>query len=144
MLFKMAPSAILYLFSRVHATLHPALSVRRSVGRSVGWSHFTFFYVFYSLTSLLLPKWSSDLKYGPCPPTRDWGSRVSGLVQSSEDRIDFFNFFRHNALRLCIIYSTHQISGTAWFKLGELPLFLRFLVVQSMHNPWQKTAKSFQ
>ena len=34
---------------------------------------------FYSLTSLL-PKCSSDLKYSPCPPVRDLGSRVSGLV----------------------------------------------------------------
>ena len=32
------------------------------------------------MTSLLLPKWSGDLKYGPCPPARDFGSRVSGLV----------------------------------------------------------------
>ena len=47
---------------------------------SVGWSHFTFFYDFISLTSLLLPKWSCDLKYGPCPPARGFGSRVSGLV----------------------------------------------------------------
>ena len=29
----------------------------------------------------LLPKCSTDLKYGPCPPARDWGSRVSGLVE---------------------------------------------------------------
>ena len=70
----------LYIFSRVHATLQPALSVGRSVGRSVGPSHFTFFYDFISLTSLLLPKWSGDLKNGPCPPARDFGSRVSGLV----------------------------------------------------------------
>ena len=34
----------------------------------------------YAVTSLLQPKWSSDLKYSPCPPARDWGSRVSGLV----------------------------------------------------------------
>ena len=54
------------IFSRVHATLQPALSVGWSVGRS----HFTFFYDLVSLTSLLLPKWSGDLKYGPCPPTR--------------------------------------------------------------------------
>ena len=27
-----------------------------------------------------MPKWSSDLKYGPCPPTRDFGSRVPGFV----------------------------------------------------------------
>ena len=33
-----------------------------------------------ALVSLLLFKCFNDLKYGPCPPTRDWGSRVSGLV----------------------------------------------------------------
>ena len=33
-----------------------------------------------SFASMLLPKCSGDLKYGPCPPTRDWGSCVSGLV----------------------------------------------------------------
>ena len=42
-----------------------------------------------------------------------------------------------------VTYMVRQISGTAMFKLGELPLFLQFLVVQPMHNPWQKTAKSF-
>ena len=54
-----------------------------SVGRSVGWSHFIFFYDFMTLTSRLLPKWSGDLKYGPCLPARDFGSRVSGLVYIS-------------------------------------------------------------
>ena len=34
----------------------------------------------WSLASLLLLKCSSDLKYSPCPPTRNWGSRVFGLV----------------------------------------------------------------
>ena len=63
------------------ATLHPALSVRRSVGPSVRPSHFTFLGVLRFLASLLLPKWWSDLNYGPCPPARDWGSRVSGLVR---------------------------------------------------------------
>ena len=70
----------MHFFSRVHATLQPALSVRLSVGWSIGRSRFTFFYDFISLTSLLLPKWSGDLKYDPCPPARDFGSRVSGLV----------------------------------------------------------------
>ena len=65
----------LYLYSLV--TLQPTLSVRPSIGRTV---MFHFFYDFTSLTPLLLPEWSSDLKYGPCPPTRDFGSRVSGLV----------------------------------------------------------------
>ena len=60
------------VFSRVRATLQPVLSVGRSVT-------FYFFYDFISLALQLLPKWSSDLKYGPCPPARDFGSRVSGL-----------------------------------------------------------------
>ena len=64
------PSLFLVACTRLYNPLCP----------SVGWSHFTFFYDFISLTSLLLPKWSSDLKYGPCPPARDFGSRVSGLV----------------------------------------------------------------
>ena len=64
--------------TRLYNPLCP--SVGWSVGLSVCRSHFTFFYDFISLTSRLLPKWSSDLKYGPCPPARDFGSRVSSLV----------------------------------------------------------------
>ena len=48
MYFMMCNS--LEFFSRVHATLQPALSVGRSVGWSVGWSHFTFFINFISLS----------------------------------------------------------------------------------------------
>ena len=55
-------------FSRVLRDSTPRF-VRPSVGRSVG-PHFTFFIRFTFLTSPLLPKWPSDLKYGPCPPTR--------------------------------------------------------------------------
>ena len=51
-----------------------------SVRRSVGPSHFTFSAFMGFLAIPLLPKYSTDLKYGPCPPARDWGSRVSGLV----------------------------------------------------------------
>ena len=40
-------STVKIIFSRVHATLQPALSVGRSVGWSVGPSHFTFFLWFY-------------------------------------------------------------------------------------------------
>ena len=64
------------IFSRVHATLQPALSVGRSVT-------FYFFYDFNFLTPQLLPKWSIELKYGPCPLARDFGSCVSGLVRTS-------------------------------------------------------------
>ena len=48
-----------------YATFHPTLSFRPSVG------------------CLLLPKWSSDLKYDTCPPAcaaRGLGSCVSNLV----------------------------------------------------------------
>ena len=51
-----------------------------SVHRSICPSHFTFFGFLQFLASLLLRKWSGDLNYSPCPPARDWGSRVSGLV----------------------------------------------------------------
>ena len=39
-----------------------------------------FFGFLRSSAKLLLPRWSTVLKYSPCPPARDWGSRVSGLV----------------------------------------------------------------
>ena len=43
--------------------------VCRSVGRLVGWSvTLYFFYDFISLASLLLPKWSGDLKMAPAHP----------------------------------------------------------------------------
>ena len=81
--------------------------VCRSVGWSVGWSvgqlvgrsHFTFFFHF-TLTSLLLPKWSGDHKYGPCPPARDFGSHTSGLVFLSKlkRKARYFRGFR----RFCI------------------------------------------
>ena len=58
----------MWIFSRVLRDSTPRY-VRPSVG-----PHFTFFMFLRSLDSLLLPK------YGPCPPARDWGSRVSGLV----------------------------------------------------------------
>ena len=85
---------ILHIFSRVLRDSTPRFvgpsvrwsvrpSVRRSVGPSVGPSvrHTLLFFGFLRfLALLLLPKWSGDLNYGPCPPARDWGSRVSGLV----------------------------------------------------------------
>ena len=93
----------LYIFCRVHATLQPALSVRPSVGRS----RFIFFYDFISLTSLLLPKWSSDLRYGPCPLARNFGSRVSGLVL-------FFSSHRHSP------YHCQKHYQRSWWSLRVL------------------------
>ena len=58
-------------------------SVRLPVHPYVRPSHFTFLALMGVLALLLLLKCSIDLNYGPCPPARDWGSRVSGLVRSS-------------------------------------------------------------
>ena len=55
-------------------------STPRSVSPSFCLSHFYFAALMGVLALLLLPKCSTDLNYGPCPPARDWGSRVSGLV----------------------------------------------------------------
>ena len=67
------------IFSSVLRNFTPCF-VGLLVRPSIHLSHFTFFGFLWSLALLLLPKWSSDLKYGPCPPARNWGSRVSGLV----------------------------------------------------------------
>ena len=58
-------------------------SIRPSVRRSALCNTYSFG-LLRSLASLLLPKWSSDLKNSPCPPACDWGSRVSGLVQLND------------------------------------------------------------
>ena len=65
---QLTMSAPLEIFLVAFTRLHP-------VGLLVCWSHFTFF--------MLLPKCSGGLKYSPCPPARDWGSRVSGLIEST-------------------------------------------------------------
>ena len=59
--------------------------VRLTVGRTVGWSvdRSPFYFLAFSsvLSSLLLPKcFSERLHHRPCPPARDFGNRVSGLV----------------------------------------------------------------
>ena len=84
---------LLVACTRLYTPTYP--SVCRSVGRLVGCS-FYFFYIFF--TSLLLPKWSSDLKYGPCPPTRDLGSRVSGLVLFIYSFMKIFHFEVKNGM----------------------------------------------
>ena len=67
------------VFSRVLRDSTPR-SVRPSVCRLVG-PLFTFLAFLSFLSSLLLPKYLSDLFYHcPCSPARDWDSHVSGLV----------------------------------------------------------------
>ena len=62
-------------------------SVCQSVRWSIGPSHFTFFGFLQSLASLLLPKWSSDHKYGPCPPARHWVAVYPALFSHILSRV---------------------------------------------------------
>ena len=70
----------LIVFNHVNATLQPILSIHPSVGCLVSRSRRTLFYDLISLTTLQLPKWSSDLKYGPCLPAYNVGSHVAGRI----------------------------------------------------------------
>ena len=75
------------LFSRL-----PRYSTSHYIGPLVCWSvssprravcqfHFTFSAFMRYLSSLLLPKFPSDLfNHCTCPPASDWGSRLSGLI----------------------------------------------------------------
>ena len=69
-----------------YVTLHllcqsVGVSFHLSVRWSVHWSHISFLFCFFcGFWPVLLPKWSADLNYGPCPPAQNWGSRGSGLV----------------------------------------------------------------
>ena len=80
------------LFSRV-----PRDSTPRFVRPSVT---LYFFYDFIFLTTLLLPKWSGDLEYGPCPPLREFGGPVSGLVSKDNDNQELKCFGRRGGGRL--------------------------------------------
>ena len=118
------PSHNLSLFSRVHATLQPALSVGRSVGWSVGWSHFTFFYDFISLTSLLLPKWSGDLKYCPCQPcdqTRRYHDRRNRRRRRHFKRLltaEFVSYDREIKGEGALAYRESNCISTSIIQLG--------------------------
>ena len=118
----------LFLFNQwflvaCYVTLHPAFSghwsicwsVGPSVRRSVALSYFTFLRFLPSLGSLSLPKWLNDLKYGPCPPARDLGSHVSGLVffnlmpflNTETRKVAFGNFFEKFS------------NGHGWFSIVQ-------------------------
>ena len=63
-------------------------SVGPSVHRSVRWSVTLYFFWVFAVFGLTAPAqmWS-DLNYGPCPPARDWDSRVSDLVFFIIDKV---------------------------------------------------------
>ena len=90
----------------MHATLQPALSV----GQLVGWSvTLYFFYDFISLTSLLLPKWSGHLKNGSCPPARDFGSCVSGLIFNKGRKREWWDALRKRLFLLVAVSLTQYV-----------------------------------
>ena len=64
------------LFSRVLRDSTP-----RFVRPLVGHTLLLLCFLFFDRTTPA--QCSGDLKYGPCPPTRDWGSCVYGLVFTS-------------------------------------------------------------
>ena len=96
--------------TRLYNLLYP------SVGRLV---KLYFFYDFISFTSLLLPKWSGDLKHGPCPPARDFSSRVSGLVNrpcaiySDHFRPQFPQRKKKNMARQTVMHSNEKMVSKA-------------------------------
>ena len=69
--------------------------------------HTLLFWGLRFLASLLLPKWYGNLYWGPCPPTRNWGSRVFGLV------FFFCGFAVFFFLSLAL--PTHTQLGKPWF-----------------------------
>ena len=135
------------IFSRVQRDSTP-----RFVGRSVGLLVTLYFiYDFYTWTSLLLPKWSRDLKYGLCPPACNFHSRVTGLVHMHSCVRSLF------AKRVCacarMLLSTDQswkTKTTRWsrsttkhclffssliipFLLNHLSIYLSFYFSFSIH-----------
>ena len=88
----------------------------RSASRSVGWSvdplYILLMFLRY-LTSPLLPKCCSNLKYSPCPPARGLGNRVSGLVI---------------IICPCSVPTAHPNATLSWWarftflRMGEAPI----------------------
>ena len=77
---KLISSLLVHNMASFLVSCYMTLHLKLSILPSVGWAYLTSFYDFHSLMTLLLPKCSSDLKYGPCLPACDWGSRESGFV----------------------------------------------------------------
>ena len=76
------PSAALELLGLCYATLHPALLIRQSVFVSVLLILIQFFRYLQAVFALLLLSKSirTLVHHCSCPPARNLGSRVSGLV----------------------------------------------------------------
>ena len=133
--------ATLYPLCRsVGPLVHP--SVCPLVRLSVRPSHFTFFGFLRSLASLLLHKWCIDLNHGPCPPARDWGCRVSGLVfHPNQVNIWYlFYWFQSNEISSVSLISSNSFIYSHIHLLNHLFLdlftfeFIFQLYSLSCHN----------
>ena len=94
-----------------YVTLHPTLLVHPSVRPS----HFTFLAFIGILAIPLLPKCSTDLKYGPFPPACDWDSSVSGLVSYKIDFSTHANEIKGSKFRLGWRLCEMQKWVSFWF-----------------------------
>ena len=105
-------ACIVSCVQRVSTPFYP--SVHPSLCPSIHLSVYPSVFFFYSLTSPLQPKCSGDLKYGPFPPARDWGSRVSGLVAVLTTKLQALNFFRIPSSYQFVLGYPFSISFPFW------------------------------
>ena len=105
----------------------------------------SFFYQFSSYCEPFLssggPVFDSTIRTSPTSPVdNDWWASVS-LDYYGTEKNAFFPIFKIFGYFLVLRGHAHQIPRTAMFKLGELSLFLQFLLVQPMHDPWHDPTK---
>ena len=76
------------------------------------------------MASLLLPKWSNDLKYSPCPPARDWLFFVFFVLEVNPLTPYF-------PVRTCVTLSM-ALSSVFHCLFVKLTAFLKVTVVKWM------------
>ena len=102
--------------------------------------HISFFYVILrSLAFLLLPKCSADLKYDPCPPAHDLGSRIPGLFLSDNvaftQKQNVFFFLIHALHFMCDYKQTNKIGRCIKFLSKRLNKHLYLLKTSDVLGP---------
>ena len=91
------------------------------------------------LAMLLLPKCSTIRKYGPCPPARDWGSRVSGLVFFCHLSFSFHNRLPYIPILQVILQTDLPslfFSFHSFYLTADTILFLRFPFIPFISVPF--------
>ena len=109
-------------------------------------------FLLFFMIIFLWPNWSSDLKYGPWHPARDWFRRVSKLV-----RVKYHDYLRRStkpkqnkidppwkrsefssAYCLCVIYMMWQMEGQTDFMKEHQTSVLRHLLKWDWINAWHR------